>query len=109
MGKLSGRFTKDQTFDADDIRNKWLEGDNRQTFERDVATVERLKPLAEKYGFTMAELAVKFVLTQVAVSTTIPGTKNRSQLERNVAVSILPPLTRDELTIIHKVLAQPAA
>ena len=108
MGKLSGRFTKDQTFDADDIRNKWLEEDNRQTFERDVATVERLKPLAEKYGFTMAELAVKFVLTQVAVSTTIPGTKNRSQLERNVAASILPPLPRDELTIIHKVLAQPA-
>lgn len=109
MGKLSGRFTKDQRFDVDDIRNKWLEGDNRQTFERDVDTVERLKPIAHKYGFTMAELAVKFVLTHVAVSTTIPGTKSRSQLERNVAASILPPLTRDELTIIHQVLAHSAA
>jgi myo-inositol catabolism protein IolS len=108
MGKLSGRFIKDQTFDADDIRNKWLEGDNRQSFERDVDTVERLKPIAHKYGFTMAELAVKFVLTHVGVATTIPGSKNRRQLERNVAASILPPLTRDELTIIHQVLAQSA-
>ena len=57
----------------------------------------------------MAELAVKFVLTHVAVSTTIPGMKNRSQLERNVAASILPPLTRDELTIINQVLAHPPA
>ena len=78
-------------------------------FERDVDTVERLKPIAHKYGFTMVELAVKFVLTHVAVSTTIPGAKNRRQLERNVAASILPPLTHDELKVIHQVLAQPAA
>jgi aryl-alcohol dehydrogenase-like predicted oxidoreductase len=108
-GKLSGRFTKNQKFEATDIRNNWLDDDNREGFERDVDTVDRLKPIAEKYGFTMAELAVKFVLTHVAVTTTIPGTKNRRQLEQNVAASILPPLTRDELTVIHEVLAQPVA
>ena len=101
MGKLSGKLTKDHKFDADDIRGKWLEGDNRKNFERDIDTVERLKPIAQKYGFIMAELAVKFVLTHVAVSTTIPGTKNRNQLEHNVAASILPPLTRDELAAIQ--------
>src|SRR5882724_736461 len=109
MGKLSGRFTRNQKFDADDIRSKWLEDNNRRNFERDIDVVERLKPTAQKYGFTMAELAVKFVLTHVAVSTTIPGAKNRSQLERNVAASILPTLTGDELTIIREVVAQPAA
>src|SRR5260221_393113 len=46
MGKLSGRFTKKQQFDADDIRNKWLEDGNRQNFERDIDTVGRLKPIA---------------------------------------------------------------
>ncbi len=105
MGKLSGKLTKDHKFDANDIRGKWLEGDNRQNFERDIDTVERLKPIAQKYGFIMAELAVKFVLTHVAVSTTIPGTKNRNQLEHNVAASILPPLTRDELAAIQQTLA----
>ena len=105
MGKLSGKLTKSHEFDTDDIRGKWLEGGNRKNFERDIDTVERLKPIAQKYGFIMAELAVKFVLTHVAVSTTIPGTKNRNQLEHNVAASILPPLTRDELTAIREALA----
>jgi myo-inositol catabolism protein IolS len=105
MGKLSGKLAKDHKFDADDIRNKWTEGDNRKDFERDIETIARLKPIAQKYGFIMAELAVKFVLTHVAVSTTIPGTKNRSQLEHNVAASILPPLTHDELAAIQQVLA----
>jgi aryl-alcohol dehydrogenase-like predicted oxidoreductase len=105
MGKLSGKLAKDHKFDANDIRGKWLEGDNRKTFERDIDTVERLKPIAQKYGFIMAELAVKFVLTHVAVSTAIPGTKNRNQLEHNVAASILPPLTRDELAAIQQALA----
>jgi aryl-alcohol dehydrogenase-like predicted oxidoreductase len=105
MGKLSGRLTKNHKFDADDIRRKWLEGDTRANFERDINTVERLKPIAGKHGSTMAELAVKFVLTHASVSTTIPGTKNRRQLEHNVAASILPPLTRDELAAIGVALA----
>jgi aryl-alcohol dehydrogenase-like predicted oxidoreductase len=105
MGKLSGKLTNNHQFDANDIRGKWLEGDNRKNFERDIETVERLRPIAQKYGFIMAELAVKFVLTHVAVSTTIPGTKSRNQLEHNVAASILPPLTRDELTAIEEALA----
>jgi myo-inositol catabolism protein IolS len=108
-GKLSGRFTRNQKFDADDIRNRWLDNDHRESFEHDINLVDRLKPIAEKSGFTMAELAVKFVLTQVGVSTTIPGAKNRRQVERNVAASVLPPLTRDELTVIHQAWTQLAA
>jgi aryl-alcohol dehydrogenase-like predicted oxidoreductase len=109
MGKLSGKLTKDHKFGADDIRSKWLEGDSRRNFERDIDVVERLRPIAQKYGFIMAELAVKFVLTRVAVSTTIPGTKNRNQLEHNVAASILPPLTHDELAVLQQMLAQPTS
>jgi myo-inositol catabolism protein IolS len=107
MGKLTGRLTKNQKFDANDIRRKWLDADNRQNFERDLETAERLKPIAKKYGLLMTELAVKFVLTHVAVSITIPGSKNRSQLEQNVAAGILSPLTRDELAAIQQVLATP--
>jgi myo-inositol catabolism protein IolS len=107
-GKLSGRLTKDQKFDADDIRNQWLEEENRQSFEQDIETIERLKPLAKKYGLTIPELAIKFVLTNSGVATAIPGAKNRSQVERNVAASLLPPLTHDELTAIHQVLEQSA-
>jgi myo-inositol catabolism protein IolS len=104
-GKLSGKYGKNAKFDPQDIRSKWLEDANRQAFERDIETVERLKPIAEKAGFTMTQLAIKFVLTHVAVSTVIPGAKNRAQLEQNVAASILPPLTHDEYAVLTRMLA----
>lgn len=109
MGKLSGKLTKDTQFESDDIRNRWLEGSGREAFENDLEIVERLKPIAQKSGFVLAQLAVKFVLMHVAVSLVIVGTKNRHQLEHNVAAGILPPLNRDELTAVEQVLAQPVA
>ena len=105
MGRLSGKYTKDTKFDADDIRNRWLEGDNRAGFERDIAIAERLKPIADKGGFTLSQLAIKFVLTHVAVSVVIAGAKNRAQLEQNAAASVLPPLTPEELAAVNQALA----
>lgn len=101
-GKLSGTLTKNHTFDADDIRNKWLKGDDRKKFERDIDTVERLKPIAQRNGSSLAELAVRFVLTHPAVSIAIFGTKNRTQLEHNVAAGVLPALTEEEMAEIEK-------
>lgn len=108
MGKLSGKLTKNHKFDDDDIRKRWLEDANREAFERDIETVERLKPIAQKFGCSTAELAVRFVLAHPAVSATIAGTKNRTQLERNAAAGTLPPLTRDELAEIEHALAHKA-
>jgi aryl-alcohol dehydrogenase-like predicted oxidoreductase len=110
MGKLSGRMTAQTRFDTDDIRNRWLDTtEGRAAFDRDMAIVEKLRPIAQKSGFILSQLAVKFVLTHVAVSVTIVGTKNRQQLEHNVAAGILPPLTHEELTAIEEALAPPAS
>ncbi len=104
-GRLSGKYTPASRFDPQDIRSVWLEtAAGQQAFARDLATVERLRPIAEKGGFTLAQFAIKFVLDQVAVSVVIPGTKNREQLECNVAASVLPPLTREELAAVEKAL-----
>ncbi len=107
-GKLSGKYTPDTTFDADDIRNRWFEGDGRAHFERELEIVERLKPIAAKGGFTLPQLAIKFVLSHVSVSVVIPGAKNRTQLESNVGASVLPPLTREEMAAVERALAEPA-
>lgn len=104
MGKLSGRLTKNHKFDADDIRNRWLQGDERKNFERDIGTVEHLKPIAQKHGVSLPQLAVQFVLSNPDVGTAIPGAKNRAQLEGNVAAAVLPALTRDELAEIELAL-----
>ncbi|HUJ71395.1 MAG TPA: aldo/keto reductase [Verrucomicrobiae bacterium] len=108
QGRLSGRMTKEQKFDADDIRNNWMEGPERKNFERDIDTVERLKPIAKKYGLTMPQLAMKFVVTNPLVATTIPGAKNRGQLEQYVAGGLLSPFTQDELAAVEQTLAQPS-
>lgn len=107
QGRLSGRLTRNHRFDDEDIRNKWLEDDARQGFERDLDTVDRLKPIAAQYELTVAELAMKFVVTHTDISTTIPGTKNRAQLEQNIAAGLLSPLTHEELAAIQRVLATP--
>jgi aryl-alcohol dehydrogenase-like predicted oxidoreductase len=107
MGKLSGKLTKSHKFDAEDIRNRWLEGDERKNFERDLDTVERLKPIAQKHGVPLPQLAVQFVLSNPDVCVTIPGAKSRAQLESNVAAGVLTALTPDELTEIDKTLARP--
>jgi myo-inositol catabolism protein IolS len=105
MGKLSGKYAKDARFATEDIRTRWLETEGRPHFERDMAVVERLAPIATRAGFTLPQMALKFVLSHVAVSVAITGVKNRTQVEANAAVSVLPPLTRDELTIIRNSLA----
>jgi myo-inositol catabolism protein IolS len=103
-GKLAGKIDKTTKFAPDDIRNNWLTPENRAAFERDIDIVERLKPIAHKSGFILSELAIKAVLNHVAVSVAIVGTKTRAQLEHNIAASILPPFTHEELAAIEQAL-----
>lgn len=105
MGRLSGKYTRDTQFDANDIRSRWLEGGGRQAFEHDIAIVDRLKPIAARRGWTMTQLAIRYVLNHPDVSVLIPGAKHRTQLEQNVATSALSPLTRDDLVAIEQALA----
>jgi myo-inositol catabolism protein IolS len=106
-GKLSGKYATDSALDADDIRSvKWLSPGNRAAFERDIAVVDRLRPIAAKAGFTMPQLAIKFVLSHMAVSVVIPGARNAQQVEENVAASILPPFGSDEYAAIEKALTE---
>jgi myo-inositol catabolism protein IolS len=104
MGKLTGKFTPETTFPEGDIRRGWLEGANRERFLRDLDLVERLRFLAD--GRTMAQAALAYVLAHPAVSTTIPGAKNRQQVEDNVQASARP-LRQEELAQIEEVMATP--
>ena len=102
LGKLTGKFTADTRFEEGDIRREWTEGENREGYLRDLASVERLSFLAE--GRTMAQAALVYVLAHPAVSTAIPGAKRPSQVDDNVAAAARP-LTEEELATIREVLA----
>ncbi|MEI6082851.1 MAG: aldo/keto reductase [Verrucomicrobiota bacterium] len=101
MGKLTGKYNKNSQFAPDDIRSKWLAGESRAEFDRQMDTVERLRPVATRAGFTLPQLAVKFVLSNVAVSVAIIGVKDRAQVEAHVGTSMLPQITRDEMVAVQ--------
>ena len=99
-GMLTGKMSAESTFAADDHRSFNRHGeafDVGETFSGvpyDVAleAVEALRNLVPG-GATMAQFALRWILMEAAVSTVIPGAKDRSQAEANAAAGDLPPLT----------------
>jgi myo-inositol catabolism protein IolS len=101
MGKLSGSMTRATRFEEQDVRSQWNTPEQQAQFEADLHLVERLRPIAQQAGLSLVQLALKFVLSHVAVSVAIPGAKNREQLEHNVGVNVLPALVADEMLAIR--------
>jgi aryl-alcohol dehydrogenase-like predicted oxidoreductase len=106
-GLLTGKYDKNSQFDANDIRSKWLEDQNRAEYERNVDIVQRLEPIASRNALLLPQMAVKYILNHVDVSTVIVGVKNRRQIEDNVTATLLPSFTRQELVEIETVLSPP--
>lgn len=95
-GTLTGTLTMD---------SRWPEGDWRNTYfvpENLAASVQRaeaLRPLIPA-GMTMSEMALRFILSEPSVSTTIPGMRQRKHVQANLAASDqgpLPPSLIDQL------------
>ena len=93
-GVLTGKYKCNETFGPDDFRSNYFAGDR---LERGVRRTEKIKEEFKGSGYSMPELALKFALTHEAVSTVIPGIRNRSQALMNIAVSELPELSEEQL------------
>ena len=95
-GSLTGTLTPDITWPEGDFRNVYFTPDNlRETLAR----IEPLRTLVPA-GMDLPELALRFILEQPAVTTTIPGMRRTRNVERNMAVSDgrpLPPELRQAL------------
>ena len=89
-GVLTGKFTKETGFAADDFRAKYFEGDR---LERAIAHAEEIRHDLAGTSYTMAQAALKFALAHPAVSTVIPGIRSVAQAEANCAVSDLPSMS----------------
>lgn len=106
-GLLTGKMTSATTFATDDHRNYNRHGeafDVGETFagidyETGLGAVEELKTLVPA-GATMAQLALRWILTFDAVSTAIPGAKNPVQAADNALAVDLPKLSRRTLAAI---------
>jgi aryl-alcohol dehydrogenase-like predicted oxidoreductase len=78
-GFLTGKYTKDSVFPVGDIRHQWPSKYQTQMIHR----VEEFAKRVNEGPLTQAQSALKFVLSQPAVSVVIPGCKTVSQAEEN--------------------------
>lgn len=103
-GLLTGKMNKQTQFAADDHRAFNRNGeafDKGETFSGvpyDVAleAVKQIRPLVAP-GFTMAQLALAWVLSNDAITTVIPGAKNATQASANAGADMYPSLSESTL------------
>ena len=109
-GLLSGKMTAGRDFPEDDHRNFNREGqvfDRGETFagvpfETGLAAAEQLKELVPE-GYTLAQLALRWILMHPAVSCAIPGAKRTDQVDDNVAAADMPPLSDEVMAHIREI------
>ncbi|MBT2422401.1 aldo/keto reductase [Streptomyces sp. ISL-22] len=107
-GLLSGKYTKDTVFPANDHRTYNRHGesfDQGETFsgvdyESGVEAAVEFAGLAPE-GFTPAQLALRWIIQQPGVTTVIPGARSPEQARANAAAAGLPELSEDTLTAIR--------
>lgn len=109
-GMLTGKMTRQTKFAKDDHRSFNRDGsafDKGETFsgvdfDVGLASVDELRPLLPD-GWSMAQMALRWILMFDAVTCTIPGAKNPAQLEDNVRAAALPPLPESTMAAISSV------
>ena len=112
-GLLAGKYTPQTTFAPNDHRTTNRNGEHFNVgetfaglgFETGLAMVEKLKSLAPA-GYTLPQLALRWCLDHPAVTTIIPGARNRGQVSDNAAASALPPLTAEVHATLRKFFLQ---
>lgn len=77
-GLLTGKYTPEQQFEDHRGKDKRFSG---ESFVRLLQGVDKLRPYAEKYGLTPAQLAIRWVLTHPAVTSAIVGVKRPEHIE----------------------------
>lgn len=116
-GLLTGKLTRHSTFSADDHRRFNREGaafDRGETFsgldyETGLQAVEDLRSLVPA-GQTLAQMALRWILMQPAVTCAIPGGRRAEQVDENTAAADLPALsaaTLQQIVALYDHYARP--
>ncbi|HLZ59959.1 MAG TPA: aldo/keto reductase [Ktedonosporobacter sp.] len=93
-GGLTGQITPESTFDENDFRTRYFRDDRKQE------VYSRVQNIAADLGIALADLpevALRYILSNSAVSTVIPGMRSVRNVERNLALSDGRTLSPDQL------------
>ena len=100
QGLLTGKFDRAHKFDDGDNRanNKLFQG---ETYERAQNALDMLRPLADKYGITLGQLSLAWLIAQPQTSA-IVGARNAEQATQN-AVGGDVEIDEDDLEAIDEI------
>ncbi|HTY11480.1 MAG TPA: aldo/keto reductase [Bacteroidota bacterium] len=109
-GLLTGKFSRDSKFAADDHRHFNRHGedfDRGETFsgvdyETSLIAVEELKAVCPA-GMSLTQFALRWILMFDAVTCAIPGAKRKDQEEQNASSADLPPLSRQTMDAVRAI------
>ena len=108
-GLLSGTFTKETTFDDTDWRSgKTGVGYYEDlfapgVFEKNIDKVEALRPIADRLGITLAQLALAWVVHQRGVTGAIAGSRSPEHVKENAGAGSVD-LEQKDLDEIESIL-----
>ena len=104
-GLLTGAITSETRFVRGDFRGGDEEGGSlfvEGNRERNLALVEALRPIADRLGITLAQLALAWNVAQPGVTAAIAGSRNPDHVRSNAAAgdTVLDEATLSELDAI---------
>jgi aryl-alcohol dehydrogenase-like predicted oxidoreductase len=97
-GSLTGTLTADSTWPEGDYRNKYFGPENLSETLRRVEEIDADRP----EEMTLAALALRFILSNPAVSTVIPGMRNPKNVVQNIESASAGPLSDETIALMRK-------
>jgi aryl-alcohol dehydrogenase-like predicted oxidoreductase len=97
-GSLTGTLTADTVFPADDWRSGYFGPENLPP------TLERVAALRAELlaGASMADVALRFILAEPRIQTSIVGMRRPAHVRENLATSDAPPLEPELLAVLRR-------
>jgi len=97
-GVLTGKVNMDTVFDKNDHRSSR----KKEWIVQALQKIEYIKPMAESYGWTITELAIKFILSHNKIATVLPTVVNLEEIELFTNMSDGKYLRQDDLETLSK-------
>jgi aryl-alcohol dehydrogenase-like predicted oxidoreductase len=102
-GLLTGAISKDTQFHPRDWRARGGKMFGPGRIERSLAVVDGLRPIAERLGITLAQLALAWTFHQPGVTAAIAGSRNPDHVRQNAGAGDVE-LDQDTLAEIEALL-----
>ncbi|KMY22394.1 aldo/keto reductase [Bacillus pumilus] len=100
-GLLTGKFTKDATFDDIRAKDPLFQG---EAFLQNLEKVDKLKAIAQSKNDETAHVALAWLLAQDGIDAIIPGAKRAEQVQQNLKTNEVQ-LTKEEINQIDHIFS----